>query len=275
MFHNHVAISSSWKPALCNLLPGLLSEAAYVPRMLTPLCCCESNIGESSPTQPPPPCVTRKDEQPARYSTATEAIIQNNNQLTQKVSKLIIFGMIFLRKIAANGCGKPDSWRTETILCICGCRHMFSKLQTQRFLRIYFKNDFKNDVRVIFNAIIILILNSDVFFKQKGNTVWFLPSVGVRENFPPGFSCRTAALLPAIQTLLEVKNAAPPAHRRLHLVLQSQNPREKEERGKKPVDNNDYRFLSSSSKITGLPARAFPCCPPGGLESRLKGNETK
>jgi len=44
---------------------------------------------------------------------------------------------------------------------------MFSKPQTQPFLYTRFKNYFKTDVYVIFNATTILILRSDVVFTPR------------------------------------------------------------------------------------------------------------
>lgn len=134
------------------------------------------------------------------------------------------------------------------------------------------KTTLKNDAYIIFNAITILIFSSDVFFSCKGkHHVTFAPC-RCKKVFPTMFFPLNGILIASdtcintfYKTLLEVKNAAlnssnssaPPAHRRLHLVLHTYNPGEKE-RGKKPVDNNCYRFLSCPSKITGLSCPCFP-----------------
>lgn len=60
---------------------------------------------------------------------------------------------------------------------------------------------------------------------------------------------------------------APPAHRRLHLVLQAQIILGKRRRGaKRQADNNCCRFLSCLSKVRGL---SCPCVPRLAL-ARLK-----
>lgn len=159
--------------------------------------------------------------------------------------------------------------QTERILHISGHRHLFSQPQTQPFLGTPFKNYFRNDMHSISNAITAQAFQFLVLmyiFHAKGNTGRYLPSVGLRKNFPPCF-CHLPPATPAItsvrtQKLLKGRGgcsglrSAPPAHRRLHLVTRTRKILGKNKK-RKPVDNNCYRFSSCPSKTTGLSCPCF------------------
>lgn len=135
---------------------------------------------------------TAEKDQPAHCSTATKAIVWNNHQLTKKGSKLIVFWIIFPRKIAANVCGKPDRKnsahiRTQTLVLAATDTtfpwHTLQKLLSKwhaQYLQCY-------------NRSTIPVLTSDVYFSRKGKHRALFALCRSKEEFPTVFLTFTAS----------------------------------------------------------------------------------